>query len=170
MFLRGPALLWFPQAGGFHGMSQMKQSRKSPGLSPVHPAAAAIDIGAAMHVAAVGPDRDKEPVRTLQTSRMTFTGGPGGRPTSATRNGCNACTNTDRCAPVSGPRPKLPGCAPTSGEGAAARLRGGAYSAHLPQRRRHRRPRRRNPLGTERRMGCPARPRHDAGNHGRLER
>ena len=34
---------------------------------PVHPAAAAIDIGAALHVAAVGPDRDKEPVRTFQT-------------------------------------------------------------------------------------------------------
>jgi len=36
-------------------------------LSPVHPAAAAIDVGAAIHVAAVGPDRDKEPVRTFQT-------------------------------------------------------------------------------------------------------
>jgi transposase len=39
-------------------------------LSPVHSAAAAIDIGATMHVAAVGPDRDKEPVRTFRT----FTG------------------------------------------------------------------------------------------------
>jgi len=48
-------------------MSQTKRSRKSRGLSPVHPAAAAIDIGAAIHVAAVGPDRDKEPVRTFQT-------------------------------------------------------------------------------------------------------
>jgi transposase len=36
-------------------------------LSPVHPAAAAIDIGATMHVAAVGPNRDTEPVRTFQT-------------------------------------------------------------------------------------------------------
>jgi transposase len=36
-------------------------------LSPVHPAAAAIDVGATIHVAAVGPDRDKEPVRTFQT-------------------------------------------------------------------------------------------------------
>src|SRR6202023_2669223 len=53
-----------------HGMSQTKRSRKSRGLSPVHPAAAAIDIGATMHVAAVGPDRDKEPVRTFRT----FTG------------------------------------------------------------------------------------------------
>jgi transposase len=51
-------------------MSQTKRSRKSRGLSPVHPAAAAIDIGATMHVAAVGPDRDKEPVRTFRT----FTG------------------------------------------------------------------------------------------------
>jgi len=48
-------------------MSQTKRSRKSRGLFPVHPAAAAIDVGAAVHVAAVGPDRDKEPVRTFQT-------------------------------------------------------------------------------------------------------
>ena len=48
-------------------MSQTKRYRKSRGLFPVHPAAAAIDIGAAMHVAAVGPDRDKEPVRTFRT-------------------------------------------------------------------------------------------------------
>jgi hypothetical protein len=39
-------------------MSQTKLSRKSRELSPVHPAAAAIDIGATMHVAAVGSDRD----------------------------------------------------------------------------------------------------------------
>jgi transposase len=51
-------------------MSQTKLSRKTRGLAPVHPAAAAIDIGATMHVAAVGPDRDKEPVRTFRT----FTG------------------------------------------------------------------------------------------------
>src|ERR1700690_4472358 len=48
-------------------MSQTKRSRKSRGLSPVHPAAAAIDIGATIHVAAVGPDRDMEPVRTFRT-------------------------------------------------------------------------------------------------------
>jgi transposase len=36
-------------------------------LFPVHPAAAAIDIGATIHVAAVGPKRDTEPVRTFQT-------------------------------------------------------------------------------------------------------
>jgi transposase len=33
----------------------------------VHPRAAAIDIGAKIHVAAVGPDRDQEPVRTFNT-------------------------------------------------------------------------------------------------------
>ena len=38
------------------------------GISPpFNPAAAAIDIGATIHVAAVGPDRDKEPVRTFRT-------------------------------------------------------------------------------------------------------
>ena len=48
-------------------MPQVQQSRKRENLSPIHPAAAAIDIGATMHVAAVGPDRDPEPVRTFQT-------------------------------------------------------------------------------------------------------
>ena len=48
-------------------MSQPKRTRKSRELPRVHPAAAAIDIGATMHVAAVGPDRDQEPVRTFRT-------------------------------------------------------------------------------------------------------
>ena len=48
-------------------MSQRKRDRKSRELPRVHPAAAAIDIGATMHVAAVGPDRDQEPVRTFRT-------------------------------------------------------------------------------------------------------
>jgi transposase len=48
-------------------MSHVKRSRQSRTLSPVHPAAGAIDIGATMHVAAVGSDRDKEPVRTFRT-------------------------------------------------------------------------------------------------------
>jgi len=39
-------------------------------ISPTHPNAAAIDIGAKMHVAAVSPDRDADPVRTFGT----FTG------------------------------------------------------------------------------------------------
>jgi transposase len=39
-------------------------------MPQVHPRAAAIDIGAKIHVAAVGPDRDQEPVRTFNT----FTG------------------------------------------------------------------------------------------------
>jgi len=51
-------------------MSQKKKSRTARHWSPVHPSAAAIDIGATMHVAAVGPDRDKEPARTFRT----FTG------------------------------------------------------------------------------------------------
>ncbi|MBC7908753.1 MAG: IS110 family transposase [Rhodospirillaceae bacterium] len=33
----------------------------------IHPEAAAIDIGATMHMAAVGPDRDPAPVRTFKT-------------------------------------------------------------------------------------------------------
>jgi transposase len=48
-------------------MRQAKRSRSRRDLSPVHPAAAAIDIGATMHVAAVSPDRDPEPVRTFRT-------------------------------------------------------------------------------------------------------
>ena len=48
-------------------MVQTKWSRKSRDFSTVHPAAAAIDIGATTHVAAVGPDRDTEPVRTFRT-------------------------------------------------------------------------------------------------------
>ena len=48
-------------------MCQRKRDRKSRELPRVHPAAAAIDIGATMHVAAVGPDRDQEPVRTFRT-------------------------------------------------------------------------------------------------------
>jgi hypothetical protein len=50
-----------------YGMSQTKRARRSRELSPVHPAAAAIDIGATAHVAAVGSNRDKEPVRTFRT-------------------------------------------------------------------------------------------------------
>ena len=48
-------------------MSQTKRSRKSRDFSTVNPAAAAIDIGATIHVAAVGPNRDKEPVHTFRT-------------------------------------------------------------------------------------------------------
>src|SRR3712207_3366903 len=56
-------------AGGF-SMAGVKRSRGRGKLSAVHPTAAAIDIGATLHVAAVGPDRDPEPVRTFGT----FTG------------------------------------------------------------------------------------------------
>src|SRR3954471_8068353 len=48
-------------------MAQIKRSNRRRDLSPVHPDAAAIDIGATMHVAAVSPDRDPEPVRTFGT-------------------------------------------------------------------------------------------------------
>ena len=48
-------------------MPQAKRSGKSRDFAPVHSAAAAIDIGATIHVAAVGPDRDKEPVQTFRT-------------------------------------------------------------------------------------------------------
>ncbi len=48
-------------------MSQTKRSAKSRDFSTVNPAAAAIDIGATIHVAAVGPNRDKEPVHTFRT-------------------------------------------------------------------------------------------------------
>ena len=51
-------------------MARPKQSRARRDISPTHPDAAAIDIGATMHVAAVGPDRDAEPVRSFGT----FTG------------------------------------------------------------------------------------------------
>src|SRR5687768_9535666 len=61
-------LLLFHQAGGSgspHGSDQAVPAERD--MSPVHPNAAAIDIGAKMHVAAVGPDRDPEPVRTFNT-------------------------------------------------------------------------------------------------------
>jgi hypothetical protein len=48
-------------------MSQAKRSSRRRAMSPVHPHAAAIDIGATLHVAAVGPDRDPEPVRSFGT-------------------------------------------------------------------------------------------------------
>ena len=51
-------------------MARPKRSRPMRDISPAHPDAAAIDIGAKMHVAAVPPDRDADPVRTFGT----FTG------------------------------------------------------------------------------------------------
>jgi transposase len=62
-------------------MPRTKRSRSRRDLSTIHPDAAAIDIGATMHVAAVGPDRDMEPVRTFQTfTPMTFIGWRTGSP------------------------------------------------------------------------------------------
>src|SRR3712207_6673427 len=49
-------------------MSQAKRSSRRRARPPVHPHAAAIDIGATLHVAAVGPDRDPEPVPSFGTS------------------------------------------------------------------------------------------------------
>lgn len=51
-------------------MARTKRSRKARDMAPIHPHAAAIDIGATMHMAAVPPDRDPEPVRSFGT----FTG------------------------------------------------------------------------------------------------
>ena len=48
-------------------MPKVKYSRRGREMSPVHAHAAAIDIGAILHVAAVGPDRDPEPVRSFAT-------------------------------------------------------------------------------------------------------
>jgi len=51
-------------------MTKSKRSHPERDISPTHRDAAAIDIGAKMHVAAVLPDRDTEPVRSFGT----FTG------------------------------------------------------------------------------------------------
>jgi transposase len=51
-------------------MSASKKPRRKRDISPTHPNAAAIDIGATMHVAAVGPDQYPDPVRSFGT----FTG------------------------------------------------------------------------------------------------
>ena len=48
-------------------MGKAKRSSRKRAISPVHPHAAAIDIGATLHVAAVGPDRDPDPVRSFGT-------------------------------------------------------------------------------------------------------
>jgi len=51
-------------------MTETKKVRRKRDISPTHPHAAAIGIGATLHVAAVGPDQDPEPVRSFGT----FTG------------------------------------------------------------------------------------------------
>lgn len=48
-------------------MVQVKRPRGQREMPKVHPHAAAIDIGATIHVAAVGLERDAEPVRTFRT-------------------------------------------------------------------------------------------------------
>ena len=39
---------------------------ENPGLEVVHPYAAGIDVGKSAHYAAVGPDRDSQPVRRFK--------------------------------------------------------------------------------------------------------
>ena len=51
-------------------MAREKHSRRRPDISLIHPNAAAVDIGATMHMAAVDPNRDAVPVRSFGT----FTG------------------------------------------------------------------------------------------------
>lgn len=48
-------------------MAKSKRFRSERDITVTHPDAAAIDIGARMHVAAVRPDRDTEPVRSFGT-------------------------------------------------------------------------------------------------------
>jgi hypothetical protein len=48
-------------------MTKSKRSHPERDFTRTHPNAAAIDIGSRMHVAAVPPDRDAEPVRTFGT-------------------------------------------------------------------------------------------------------
>src|SRR5450755_4375411 len=48
-------------------MVQTERPRSRREMPAVHPDAAAIDVGATMHVVAVPPDRDPEPVRTFGT-------------------------------------------------------------------------------------------------------
>lgn len=48
-------------------MTKPTRPRREREMSPVNAGAAAIDVGATMHVAAVGPGRDPEPVRSFST-------------------------------------------------------------------------------------------------------
>ena len=48
-------------------MTKSKRCHPERDFTPTHPNAAAIDIGSRMHVAAVPPDRDTEPVRAFGT-------------------------------------------------------------------------------------------------------
>jgi len=49
--------------------SRAKVDRKMP---MIHPNAAAIDVGATMHMAAVGADRTPEPVRSFGTFTIAY--------------------------------------------------------------------------------------------------
>src|SRR4051812_28715499 len=64
-------------------MTRRKHSRPARDIAPVHPHAAAVDIGATLHGAAVRPGCDPEPVRTFGTFTtlppIIFPGRPEGR-------------------------------------------------------------------------------------------
>jgi len=64
--LRSPALP-LKSAGGIADEPQKIESRDGGKMPMVHPNAAAIDVGATMHMAAVGADRAPEPVRSFGT-------------------------------------------------------------------------------------------------------
>ena len=55
-------------------MTGTKKTRRKRDISPTHPNAAAIDIGATMHVAAVDPDKTSEPYAALEPSPAICTG------------------------------------------------------------------------------------------------
>src|SRR5688572_16463377 len=51
-------------------VARIRKSRHAPELQVIHPQAAGIDVGSQMHVVAVPPECDAEPVRTFRS----FTG------------------------------------------------------------------------------------------------
>src|SRR6266851_2101328 len=60
-------------AGGLEMNRNRSKSRVDRTMPMVHPNAAAIDIGATMHMAAVRADRAPEPVRSFETVVMEST-------------------------------------------------------------------------------------------------
>ncbi len=103
-------------------MPQVKRSRSRTGLTTIHPAAAAIDIGATIHIAAVGPDRDTDPVRTFQTftddlHRLADWFDRCGIKTVAMSPGCllDPCLRNPRAARVRGDGGQRPRCQARAG-------------------------------------------------------
>src|SRR3954467_13245274 len=106
-------------------MTRRKHSRPARDIAPVHPHAAAVDIGATLHVAAVRPGCDPEPVRTfgtfttdlhrladwfeqcgVETVAMESTGvycpGSSGRRNSCVRRSQQLVKGLGRCSPAQG--------------------------------------------------------------------